>query len=49
MLIEGGSLGLLVHVMVLGVEKSHIVFAEGVWIKMAKADEQRLRAARVNE
>jgi hypothetical protein len=35
--------------MVLGVEKSHTVFDDGVVTVMAKADERRLRAVIVNE
>lgn len=49
MLITEGSLEPLVNLMVLGVEKSHTVFDDGVVTVMAKADERRLRAVIVNE
>lgn len=49
MLITEGSLEPLVNLMVLGVEKSHTVFDDGVVTVMAKADESRLRAVIVNE
>lgn len=49
MLITEGSLGTLVNLIVLGVEKSHTVSDVGVVTVMAKADERRLRAVMVNE
>ena len=49
MLMTGGSLELLVNLIVLAVEKSHTESDEGAVTVMAKADERRLRAVMMNE
>jgi hypothetical protein len=49
MLITEGSLGSLVNLIVLAVEKSHSVSDDGVVMVIAQADERRLRAVMVNE